>query len=115
MMVTLYASPYGARTRKLVAAGNVNAQGKWYPSYAITKETLFTVVFGGDFHNAGNSSHIMLQAFARVAEVKRRTALQVLRDEGAGRLGQLLQQGLTAAGRHVPQDARHSGRGRMAE
>jgi len=23
--VTLYASPYGARTRKLVAAGNVNA------------------------------------------------------------------------------------------
>jgi hypothetical protein len=65
--VTLYASPYGARTRKLVATGNVNAQGKWYPSYSITRETLFTVVFGGDSHNAGNSSHIMLQAFARVA------------------------------------------------
>lgn len=66
--VTLYASPYGARTKKLVATGNVNAQGKWYPSYLITRKTLFTVVFGGDSANAPNSSRIMLQAFARAAD-----------------------------------------------
>jgi hypothetical protein len=224
--VTLYASPYGSRTRKRVATGTVNAEGNWFPTYTITKKTLFTVVFGGDSANAPNSSNIMLQAFARAADrvagffkttkisgvtyevfhgnstltlystvtpakhgqclqpesqqfdngfgwdadtkygcdkldaashdaapftlnlavgdryrirgdyshsaadlgnlsvqapwvyfevVKLGAGLQVLGDEGAGRLGQFLQQGLTAAGRHVPQDVRHGGRGRVAE
>jgi hypothetical protein len=64
--VSLYASPYG-EAHKLVATANVNAQGKWYPTYSITRKTTFTVVFGGDSHNSANSANITLQAYARVA------------------------------------------------
>ena len=224
--VTLYASPYGARKRERVATGNVNAQGHWYPTYTITRKTLFTVVFGGDSANAPSSSNIMLQAFAKATDrvagffkttkisgvtyevfhgnstltlystvspakhgqclqpesqqfdngfgwdadtkygcdkldgashdaapftlnlavgdryrirgdyshsaadlgnlseqapwvyfevVKLAAGLQVLGDEGAGRLGQLPQQGLATAGRHVRQDVRHGDGGRVAE
>lgn len=64
--VSLYASPYG-EARKLVATGNVNAKGKWYPTYSITRKTTFTVVFGGDSHNKANSAHTTLQAYPGVA------------------------------------------------
>jgi hypothetical protein len=65
--VSLYASPYGGG-RTLVATGTVDAQGKWYPTYAITKKTLFTVVFAGDTHNDPNSARLTLQAYARVTD-----------------------------------------------
>jgi hypothetical protein len=64
--VTLYASPYGER-RRSVATGKVNAQGKWYPTYSITRKTTFTIVFAGDAHDGPNSAHTTLNAYARVA------------------------------------------------
>lgn len=66
--VSLYASPYGSRARKLVATAKVSPHGAWHPAYPITKKTTFTVVFGGDARNAANSAHVTLQAHARVAE-----------------------------------------------
>ncbi|HEY6495854.1 MAG TPA: carboxypeptidase-like regulatory domain-containing protein [Trebonia sp.] len=65
--VSLYASPYG-EGRTLVATGEVNAQGKWYPTYSITRKTLFTAVFAGDSHNDPNSASLTLQAYAGVAD-----------------------------------------------
>jgi hypothetical protein len=65
--VSLYASPYGER-RKFVAAGDVNAQGKWYPTYLIGRKTTLTVVFAGDSYNAPNSAHVTLNAYAGVAD-----------------------------------------------
>jgi hypothetical protein len=65
--VSLYASPYG-EGRTLVATGDVNAQGKWYPTYSITRKTLFTAVFAGDAHNDPNSARLTLQAYARVTD-----------------------------------------------
>ena len=65
--VSLYASPYGER-RTLVATGDVNAQGEWYPTYPISRKTTLTVVFAGDSYNAPNSAHITLDAYARVAD-----------------------------------------------
>src|SRR5690242_13445815 len=38
-VVSLYAAPFGGR-RTLVATGRVNAQGKWYPTYPITRKTM---------------------------------------------------------------------------
>jgi len=65
--VSLYATPLGAG-RKLVATGNVNAKGKWYPTYAITRTTTFTAVFAGDAHNDPNSASRTLDAYAQVAD-----------------------------------------------
>lgn len=65
--VSLYATPVGA-ARSLVATGTVNAQGKWYLRYPITRETTFTAVFAGDAYNAANSATRTLQAYARVAD-----------------------------------------------
>ena len=64
--VSLYASPYGEQ-RRLVATGDVNAQGKWYPTYSIGRKTTLTVVFAGDSLNAPNSAHVTLNAYAQVA------------------------------------------------
>jgi hypothetical protein len=66
--VSLYASTYGAGGRKLVATGKVNAKGKWYPTYTITRKSTFTVVFGGDSHNAAIAAHTTLQAYAKVTD-----------------------------------------------
>lgn len=66
--VSLYASPYGEKTRKLVATGNVNAQGKWYPSAPITRKTTFTVIFAGDSQDKANNAHVVLQAHADVTD-----------------------------------------------
>jgi hypothetical protein len=63
--VTLYATPAG-EARRLVAAGNVNARGKWYPTYRLTRATEFTAVFAGDRYNAPNSASRTLRAYARV-------------------------------------------------
>ncbi len=45
--VSLYATPAG-EARRLVAVGVVNAEGKWYPVYRVTRATTFTAVFAGD-------------------------------------------------------------------
>jgi hypothetical protein len=65
--VALYATPLG-EPRKLVAAGHVNAKGKWYPTYSITRATTFTAVFAGDAHNAPDSASRTLTAYARVTD-----------------------------------------------
>jgi hypothetical protein len=64
--VTLYAAPYGGQ-QQAVATGAVNAQGKWYPTYLITRKTAFTVVPGGRADTALNSARITVGAYARVA------------------------------------------------
>jgi hypothetical protein len=64
--VSLYATPVGA-ARRLVGTGKVNAKGKWYQSYPITRKTTFTAVFAGNAHNPAKSASITLQAYARVA------------------------------------------------
>lgn len=64
--VTLYATPLG-QARELVATGKVDADGKWYPTYSITRETTFTAVFDGNRHSTANSASRTLYAFARVA------------------------------------------------
>jgi hypothetical protein len=64
--VSLYATPVG-QPRRLVATGNVDAKGKWYPAYTITKTTTFTAVFAGDALNPANSASRTLYAYARVA------------------------------------------------
>jgi hypothetical protein len=63
--VSLYAAPYGA-PRRLVATGNVNAAGKWYPTYTITRTTTFTAFFAGDGRDAPNWASRTLNAYARV-------------------------------------------------
>jgi hypothetical protein len=65
--VSLYATPRG-EARRLVAAGKVNAKGKWYPTYPITRTTTFTAVFAGDAHNRRNSASRTLGAYARVTD-----------------------------------------------
>jgi hypothetical protein len=64
--VALYASPYGGQ-RKLVATGKVNAEGKWYPVYTVTRTTTFEVTFAGDSHNTANTAQTTVQAYAGVA------------------------------------------------
>jgi hypothetical protein len=63
--VALYATPAG-EPRRLVAVADVNDSGKWYPTYRITRTTTFTAVFAGDAHDAPNSAHRTLHAYARV-------------------------------------------------
>jgi hypothetical protein len=65
--VALYATPLG-QPRRLVATGNVNAKGKWYPVYPITRATKFTAVFAGDARNRPNSASRTLRAYARVTD-----------------------------------------------
>jgi hypothetical protein len=65
--VALYATPLG-QPRRLVATGNVNAKGKWYPVYKITRATKFTAVFAGDMRNRPNSASRTLRAYARVTD-----------------------------------------------
>jgi hypothetical protein len=65
--VALYATPAG-QARRLVATGTVDAKGKWYPAYALTRTTTFTAVFAGDGHNAANSASRTLNAYARVTD-----------------------------------------------
>jgi hypothetical protein len=65
--VSLYATPRG-EARRLVAAGKVNAKGKWYPTYSITRTTTFTAVFAGDAHNRRTPASRTLRAYARVTD-----------------------------------------------
>ncbi len=63
--VSLYAAPAG-EARRLVAAGDVNAEGKWYPTYVITRATTFTAVFAGDARDDPSWASRTLTAYARV-------------------------------------------------
>jgi len=65
--VSLYAAPAG-EARRLVAAGDVNAEGKWYPTYTITRATTFTAVFAGDAHDDPDWASRTLTAYARVTD-----------------------------------------------
>jgi hypothetical protein len=65
--VSLYATPAG-QPRRLVAAGTVDAKGKWYPVYSITRTTTFTAVFAGDARDAPNSASRTVRAYARVTD-----------------------------------------------
>lgn len=65
--VALYAAPAG-EARRLVAAGDVNAEGKWYPTYVITRATTFTAVFAGDADDAPSRASRTLTAYARVTD-----------------------------------------------
>ena len=65
--VSLYATPAG-QARRLVASGNVDARGKWYPVYSLTRTTTFTAVFAGDARDAPNSASRTLHAYARVTD-----------------------------------------------
>jgi hypothetical protein len=50
-----------------VATGNVNAEGKWYPTYSITRTTTFTAVSARNEHHAANWASRTLYAYALVA------------------------------------------------
>jgi hypothetical protein len=63
--VALYATPSGG-PRALVATGTVDAEGKWYAPYSITRATAFTAVFAGDAHHAPVSASRTFSAYARV-------------------------------------------------
>jgi hypothetical protein len=65
--VTLYASRYGEHTGVMVASANVGTRA-WHPSYKMTIESTFTVVFAGDSHNAATTAHVRLHSYAKVAE-----------------------------------------------
>jgi hypothetical protein len=65
--VSLYATPDGG-ARQLVAAGVVNAEGKWLVRYQITRATTFTAVFPGDAHAAAASASRTLRVYARVTD-----------------------------------------------
>jgi hypothetical protein len=65
--VSLYATQAG-QPRRLVATGTVDAKGKWYPVYSITRTTTFTAVFAGDSRDAPNSASRTLHAYARVTD-----------------------------------------------
>ena len=65
--VSLYATPAG-EGRRLVAVGDVNAKGKWYPVYRMTRATTFTAVFAGDARGGPSSASRTLRAYARVTD-----------------------------------------------
>ena len=64
-LVSVYATPAGGK-RKLVITGKVNAKGKLYPAYRITKTTKFTVVFPGDKDHASTTASRTVTAAAQV-------------------------------------------------
>jgi hypothetical protein len=66
-MVAIYATPVGVRNW-LWHRGRVNWAGKLRVYFRLTRTTTFTVVFGGDAHNAPASASRTVQAFARVAD-----------------------------------------------
>ncbi|HEY3877563.1 MAG TPA: hypothetical protein VGM12_03085 [Trebonia sp.] len=65
--VALYATPAGGK-RTLVAAGKVDAAGKLYPAYTVTRATTFTAVFGGDAADAPSTASRTVTVAARVTD-----------------------------------------------
>ena len=65
--VALYAEPAG-EARRLVATADVNARGKWYPTYTITRKTTFTAVLAGDKRDGPVRASRTLTAYARVTD-----------------------------------------------
>ncbi len=65
-MVAIYATPVGVRGW-LWHRGRVNSAGKLRVYFRLTRTTTFTVVFGGDAHDAPVRVSRTVQALARVA------------------------------------------------
>jgi hypothetical protein len=76
--VSVYAKPAG-QPRKLVATGKVNAKGKLYDTYRITRTTTFTAVLAG-----GKSAHGKSAAAATAAASRTVTAAALVADTIAG-------------------------------
>ena len=66
-MVAIYATPVGIRNW-LWHRGKVNRAGQLRVYFRLTRTTTFTVVFGGDAHDAPARVSRTVQAFARVAD-----------------------------------------------
>ena len=66
-VVAIYAAPVGVR-RWLWHRGKVNSAGKLRVYFRLTRTTTFTVVFGGDAHDAPARVTRTVQALARVAD-----------------------------------------------
>jgi hypothetical protein len=65
--VKVYAEPIG-QPITLIASGNVNAQGKFSPSYFITRTTDFYAVFAGNDANAAARASRKVTSTAKVAD-----------------------------------------------
>jgi hypothetical protein len=65
--VAIYAAPVGVRDW-LWHRGKVNSAGKLRVYFRLTRTTTFTVVFGGDAHDAPARASRTVQALARVAD-----------------------------------------------
>jgi hypothetical protein len=65
--VKVYAEPVG-QPITLIASGKVNAQGKFFPTYFITRNTTFTAVFAGNAGNAANKASRKVTSTAKVAD-----------------------------------------------
>jgi hypothetical protein len=65
--VKVYAEPVG-QPITLIASGHVNAQGKYYATYFITKNTTFFGTFAGSQFNASAKASRHVTATARVAD-----------------------------------------------
>jgi hypothetical protein len=63
--VKVYATPAGGKA-KLIASGQVNAKGKFFPAYVVTKATKFTAVFAGDKANKAAKASRSVTAQASV-------------------------------------------------
>jgi hypothetical protein len=63
--VKFYATPAGGQA-KLVTTAKVNAKGKIYPSYLLTKSTKFTAVFAGDARDGAKKVSVSVAATAKV-------------------------------------------------
>jgi hypothetical protein len=64
--VKVYAEPVG-QPITLIATGKVNAQGKYFPTYFITRNTTFFAVFAGTDANAPAKASRKVSATAKVA------------------------------------------------
>jgi hypothetical protein len=66
-VVSVYAKPAG-EARKLVATGKVNAKGKLYEAYRITRTTTFTAVLAGGASAAAGAASRTVTAAALVSD-----------------------------------------------
>jgi hypothetical protein len=65
--VKVYAEPVG-QPITLIASGNVNAQGKYSPTYSITRTTDFYAVFAGNDANAAAKASRKVTSTAKVTD-----------------------------------------------
>ncbi|MHA6761166.1 YncE family protein [Streptacidiphilus sp. PAMC 29251] len=67
--LSIYAQPYGG-AKVLVRTGTVDAHGKLTASYRITRRTVFTVSFAGDYRTAPATASAVGYAYAQLAEAQ---------------------------------------------